>query len=154
MNLLARFFRFLVILSLAAAPCVLAQRPHAASPGKTAPGTWDIANDVSLQGTVISFTENSETLPIGAHLLLQTSSGNVDVHLGDARLLRLAKMNLAPGMSVRIVGQSQPVSQNTVFLARLVQVGTQLLAVRSDHGFPLSPASLSAKDNKDQGGAR
>jgi len=148
------------MLCLLAVPSALyAQRSKTAS-AKTAPGGYNIANDLSLQGTIVSYTENSKTPPIGAHVVLQTPSGNVDVHLGDASLLHLAKLNLAPGMSVRFVGQSD-VGQSTVFLARLVQVGTQVVALRSDHGLPLASAgirankSLAANVSADQqGGAR
>lgn len=122
-----------------------AQRPHSAvSSGKTASGSYDLANDVSLQGTVLKYTENSATPPIGTHVLLQTSSGNVDVHLGDARLLHLAKLNITQGSSIRFVGQMDTAGSGPVFLARLVQVGAQVLAVRSEHGFPLARGAARA----------
>jgi hypothetical protein len=140
-------FRPMVVLVCAAVCAVSAsaQRPGInAVPAKQTPGSYNIANDVSLQGTVLSFTENSQTPPIGAHVLLQTTAGNVDVHLGDARLLHLAKLNVTQGASVRFVGQMSSAGTNQVFLARLVQVGTQLVAVRSDHGLPLAAAGLRA----------
>jgi hypothetical protein len=85
--------------------------------------------------------------------LLQTAAGNVDVHLGDARLLHLAKLAIMPGANIRFVGQMSAVTQtsgtknagqSSVFLARLVQVGAQLVAVRSDHGLPLGAGGLRA----------
>jgi len=159
------------VVFLAAASAVLAQRPGAkAVSAKPAPDAYNIANDVSLQGTVVSYTENSQTPPIGAHVLLQTSAGNVDVHLGDARVLHLAKLTIMPGANIRFVGQMSAVTQtsgtnnagqSSVFLARLVQVGAQLVAVRSDHGLPLGAdglranKSLLANAQADQkGGAR
>jgi hypothetical protein len=162
MNQSSQFRRSLAILCLAMAPtALLAQRPHANVAGKPAPGSYDVSNDVALQGTILSYTENSQTPPIGTHVLLRTASGNQDVHLGDARLLHLAKMTLSPGMSVRFVGQPQTVGKSSVFLARLVQVGGQVLAVRSDRGLPLAPAGI--RSNKalaarvmpeEKGGAR
>ena len=142
------------VVFLATAGAVLAQRPGAkAVSAKSTPNTYNIANDVSLQGTVISYTENSQTPPIGAHVLLQTSAGNVDVHLGDARLLHLAKLNITPGANIRFVGQMSAVTQtsgtknagqSSVFLARLVQVGAQLVVVRSDRGLPIGAGGLRA----------
>jgi hypothetical protein len=154
--------RWLIVALCLVGSSAFAQRPHSnLTSGKAAPGSYDIANDVSLQGTVLKYTENSATPPLGAHLLLQTSSGNVDVHLGDARLLRLARLNITQGSNVRFVGQMRTVGQNSVFLARLVQVGTQLLAVRSDHGLPLASAGARANkallanvQNDQKGGAR
>jgi hypothetical protein len=147
------------LVSIAAVNCTFAQRPGAnAVAARPAPGAYDPSKDVSLQGTVVSYTENSQMPPIGAHVLLQTTTGNVDVHLGDARLLRAAKMNLAPGTSARFVGQTRTVGQNSVFLARLVQLGTQLIAVRSDHGLPLSRTAARANkallSNEQKAGAR
>ncbi len=145
MNLSPRFIRYLASLCLLALPGVaLAQRSNAKSVAASS-GGYNITNDVSLQGTILNYTENSKTPPLGTHVLLQTSSGNVDVHLGDARLLHQAKVSLTPGMSVRFVGQSQAVGKNTVFLARLVQVGSQVVAVRSNHGLPVTPGVARGK---------
>src|SRR5262249_16344667 len=134
-------------------------RPNTKSVAATS-GGYNIANDSSLQGTVLSYTENSKTPPLGTHVLLQTSGGNVDVHLGDARSLHQAKLSLAHGMSVRFVGQSQTVGKNGGFVGGLVQVGSQVVGVRSNHGLPLTPgvargkgASKNAAASQ-QGGAR
>src|SRR5258708_15787293 len=109
-----------VVWASACAGITLAQRPGAnAVSARAASGTYDIAKDVSLQGTVLNFTENSQTAPLGAHVLLQTSAGNVDVHLGDARFLRLAKVNITHGASVRFVGEKGSAGQNAGFLPRL-----------------------------------
>jgi hypothetical protein len=150
MNICPQLSHCLAILCLALAPSALmAQRPHASEAVKPAPGTYDVANDVSLTGTILSYTENSQTPPIGAHVFLQTASGNLDVHIGDARLLHLAKMTLSPGITVRFVGQPRTAGKGSVFLARLIQVNTQVLAVRSDRGLPLAPSGIRATANKD-----
>jgi hypothetical protein len=145
MNLSPHIRRYAAWLCLLAAPAAaVAQRPHAnATPAVS--GGYNLANESSLQGTVLSYTENSKTPPLGTHVLLQTASGNVDVHLGDARVLHQAKLNLRQGMSARFVGQTQTVGQNKVFLARLVQVGSQVVAVRSSHGLPVSPGVARGK---------
>jgi hypothetical protein len=135
-----------------------AQRPHAnTASARSAPGGYDLAKDVSLQGTVLKYTEHSPAPPIGTRVLLQTASGNVDVHIGDARLLHNAKLNITPGASVRFLGQSRTVGPSTVFLARLVQLGAQVVAVRSDRGMPVSPATSRVSKKSaasEQGGAR
>ena len=146
MKLLPTFYPFVVFVCAGVcAGSAFAQRPGAnAASAKPAPYSYNIANDVSLQGTVLNFTENSQTAPLGAHVLLQTSAGNVDVHLGDARFLRLAKLNITQGASLRFVGQMSSAGKNSVFLARLVQIGAQVVAVRSDRGLPLGAAGLRA----------
>jgi hypothetical protein len=143
---------FLKFVCLSAAVCLFdlaafSQQPHSGvSSPKTARGAYNIANDVSLQGTVLKYTENSATPPIGTHVLLQTSSGNVDVHLGDARLLHLSKLSITPGSNIRFVGQMNTEGSRQIFLARLVQVGSQVLAVRNEHGFLISRGA--ARGNK------
>jgi hypothetical protein len=143
---------FLKFVCLSIAVCLFdlaafSQQPHSGvSSPKTARGAYNIANDVSLQGTVLKYTENSATPPIGTHVLLQTSSGNVDVHLGDARLLHLSKLSITPGSNIRFVGQMKTEGSKQIFLARLVQVGSQVLAVRNEHGFLISRGA--ARGNK------
>jgi hypothetical protein len=143
---------FLKFVCLSIAVCLFglaafSQQPHSGVfSAKTARGAYNIANDVSLQGTVLKYTENSATPPIGTHVLLQTFSGNVDVHLGDARLLHLTKLSITPGSNIRFVGQMNTEGSKQIFLARLVQVGSQVLAVRNEHGFLISRGA--ARGNK------
>src|SRR5712675_1647714 len=102
---------------------------------------YDISREVSLQGTVVSFTENSSTAPLGSHVVVQTASGQVDVHLGDPRLLKANHLTLAAGDGVRVVGENVPYATGSQFFARILQQGNQTLALRSARGFPLRPAS-------------
>jgi hypothetical protein len=101
--------------------------------------SYDVRREASVQGTVVSFTENSSTPPLGAHVSIQTSSGVLDVHLGDASLLRAAHLTLAPGDSVRVIGESLLHGSGTQYFARIIQKGNQAVALRSPRGFPLRP---------------
>lgn len=115
---------------------------------------YDVSKEVSLQGTVAKFTENSRDLPVGAHVLVQTSSGQVDVHLADPRLLKLNNVTISQGASIRIVGEPVTTDQGTFFLARLVQLGTQVVAVRSTTGMPLGLAGPRSSASNSQEGPR
>jgi hypothetical protein len=106
---------------------------------------YDVSREVSLQGTVVSFAENSSTAPLGPHVVIQTTSGQVDVHLGDARLLKANHLTLAAGDSVRVIGENVPYGAGTQFFARIIQKGSQTLALRSTRGFPLRPAPKAGK---------
>src|SRR5215475_8382134 len=128
-----------------------AAQAGAASEGRSN-SLYDMSKEVSLQGTVAKFTENSADLPKGAHVLVQTSSGQVDVHLGNPRLLKLNNMRISQGANIRIVGEPVATNQGTFFLARLVQQGTQVVAVRSTTGIPLGLVGPRTSASNSQAG--
>ena len=106
---------------------------------------YDVSREASLQGTVVSFEENSSTAPLGPHVVIQTTSGQVDVHVGDARLLKANHLTLAAGDSVRVVGENVTQGASSQFFARIIQKGNQSLTLRSARGFPLRPTSKAGK---------
>jgi hypothetical protein len=113
----------------------VADRPRAASMRSLA---YDATKEPTVEGTVLSYTAEAPAPPIGAHVLLQTASGTMDVHLGPASYLEANHLSLAKGDSVRLVGVSSATRQGTIFLARLIQKGGQSLAIRTPKGTPLS----------------
>ena len=106
---------------------------------------YDVSREVSVQGSVISYAETSSVAPFGPHLTLQTSSGVLDVHLGNGRLLESNHFRLDAGDSIRVVGESVASASGTHFLARLVQKGDQTVLLRNAQGFPLRPANKSTE---------
>jgi hypothetical protein len=111
--------------------------------------SYNLSREVFLLGTVVKFESASNTLPMGAHVLLQTSSGQVDVHLGNAKVLQAGHLELNPGDSVRIVGEPLALGDSTYFAARIVQKGTQAVAVRNTRGFLTTPGSLMTPAEKE-----
>jgi hypothetical protein len=107
--------------------------------------SYELSREVSLQGTVVSFTQNSAAPPLGPHVVVQTASGQVDVHLGDARLLQANRLTLSAGDSIRVVGENVPYGAGSQFFARILQKGSQTLALRSTRGFPLRPVPKAGK---------
>lgn len=99
---------------------------------------YDVNREVTLVGTVQTYTVSSQTPPLGPHVTLQTPSGVVDVHLGNASLLAANHFTLQSGDTLRIIGEYVAYGKGTQFVARIVQKGTQALAVRSVRGIPLS----------------
>jgi len=112
------------------------------------------ANDTVIQGTVVSFTANSATPPIGPHVVVQTTSGNVDVHLGNARLLKQANISLAAGDSVRIAGSNISFNGGTIFAARILQKCNQSVTLRSPRGIPLRRSSVALQAPQSMVGPR
>jgi hypothetical protein len=104
--------------------------------------SYDVNRELFLLGTVVKFESASSALPMGAHVTLQTASGQIDVHLGNAKVLQAGHLELNPGDSVRIVGEPLTLGDSTYFAARIVQKGMQAVAVRNTKGFLTTPSSL------------
>jgi hypothetical protein len=113
--------------------------------------SYSVSRETVLKGTVVKYTEAASVAPLGAHVTVETASGAVDVHIGNAKLLQNNHFTLAAGDSVKVVGESLPYGSGTQFFARLIEKGSQSIAVRGTRGFPLRPVSASA--GKPQGGA-
>ena len=128
-----------LVLSGALALSLSAGAQQTAQPDARRLQSYELSREVSLVGSVVKFEASSSAPPMGAHLLVQTASGTVDVHLGNARVLQASHLELKRGDSVRIVGESLALGDGTFFAARIVQKGTQAVAVRSSKGFLLKP---------------
>jgi hypothetical protein len=131
----------ILVLSLSLGLCFSASAQQAKQPDVRLLQSYDLSREGSLLGTVVKYDSVSTVPPIGAHVLLQTASGQVDVHLGNPRVLQANHFELNPGDSLRIVGESMALGERTIFAARIVQKGTQAVAVRNTRGFPLTTAS-------------
>jgi len=110
---------------------------------------YSAAREGSLVGTVVRYDPASSTAPVGAHVLIQTASGQVDVHLGNAKLLEANHLQLNVGDSVRVVGEPLALGDTTFFAARILQKGTQAVALRSSRGFLLTPASTLTETQRE-----
>ncbi|HET6931476.1 MAG TPA: hypothetical protein VFI45_14220 [Candidatus Acidoferrum sp.] len=114
---------------------VQGQQPAAAP--ATRQGEYDVKRESEIVGTVVAFDANSKTAPFGARATLQTGSGLMEVHLGNPRLLTANHFSIETGDTLRIVGENLAAGNANLFVARIVQKGTQALAVRTTRGFPI-----------------
>ena len=130
---------------------VAQEKPQAAPQGVSAYVRYDVARESVLQGTVVAYTNSSTTPPLGAHVTLQTSSGVVEVHIGNGKLLDANHLTLQPGEALRITGENMAFGPSTIFAARIIQKGSQTVTVRSPHGLPLVAIT---KENGQMGGVR
>lgn len=138
---------------------VEAQQTRSGTALRANASVYDLSKEESVQGTVVNSVEKGDNARLGAHVMVQTASGLVDVHLGDTRFLKQNNFTLAAGSSVRVVGMTRSIGTSNVFFARLVQVGTNVLAVRSITGIPYVPGGTRGKQvspeaAKQQEGAR
>lgn len=105
------------------------------------PTAYDQTREIRLQGTVVSYTEDSSRPPMGARVAVQTANGTIDVHLGPSAYLRGNHFSLAVGDSVRFMGVSIPTKDGNLFLARIAENGKQVITLRSASGFLLAPGA-------------
>jgi hypothetical protein len=129
--------------------CTLANAQEAKQADTQELRTYSMGRESSIIGTVVKFDSASSTPPMGAHVILQTSAGQIDVHLGNAKVLQAGHLELNPGDSVRIVGEPLALGDTTYFAARVVQKGAQAVAVRNTKGFLTTPASLMTPAQKE-----
>jgi hypothetical protein len=100
------------------------------------PSAYDVARETTVSGKVLHAG--------GARLVLQTSSGTVDVHVGNPRLLAANHFSLQAGDALTVTGENVTLGNTTMFAARTLQKGTQSLIVRSRTGMPLFPTARTA----------
>jgi hypothetical protein len=75
---------------------------------------------------------------------LQTGSGTIEVHAGNAKVIQASNISLQAGDSVSITGETVTFGNSSVFVARVIQKGSQSVAVRSKNGVPLLPTAANA----------
>lgn len=139
--------KLLMIAMAAAALCGGARGRQAAAVPAARAGEYDVKRESDVVGTVVGYSANSKTAPFGARATVQTSSGVIEVHLGDARLLAANHFSIATGDTLRIVGETLGAGNMNLFVARIVQKGTQALAVRTSRGFPIPYVALPSNQS-------
>ena len=105
---------------------------------------YDVARESVISGKIVQYSSASTTAPFGAHISLQSGSGTVEVHAGNAKVIQASSISLQAGDSVSITGESVPFGNSSIFVARIIQKGSQSVTVRSKNGIPLLPTAVGA----------
>jgi len=101
---------------------------------------YDIGKELTMSGLVEDFRIGQ--CPwcgpgAGAHLLLRTQEGLVEVHLADAGFLRKHGYKFVKGDLVEVLGAKLIYDGGTSLLAREVRRGDQRIVLRDARGTPL-----------------
>lgn len=113
----------------------LRARPAAAS-------RYDITRETVVEGTVMSVVTNpAPGLPAGTHLMLRTSSGTVDAHLGSYAMSGPGAVTVTTGEGVKVVGVMTTFRGRRVFIVRTLQAGLGFYRIRNEHGFLIRHSS-------------
>jgi hypothetical protein len=138
------FFGSAILLCICGTAASAQEKTQQAMAAKAAPNAYQVARETVLSGKVLEYSATSTSAPLGARISLQTSSGTISVHAGNAKYIASSHLNLQAGDAVSITGENVAFGNGTVFVARVIQNGSQTLAVRSKTGMPLLPTARTA----------
>lgn len=101
-------------------------------------GFYSSATETTVAGTV---DEVKTMSPPGSglgglHLILTTSSGPVEVHVGPAWYVSSRNFTFAKGDAVTLVGSKVTIPGREVVVARAITKGQQTLTLRAANGAP------------------
>lgn len=99
---------------------------------------YDVSREITVTGNVSGVSFNSKA-PSGAHVLITTTHGSIDAHLGNFALQGSQPLSLQRGQAVRVVGMMTRINGSQVLLARTVSNGTKTYIIRNEHGALLFP---------------
>jgi hypothetical protein len=101
---------------------------------------YDVSQEVTLSGSVSAVLINpAPGMIMGSHLLLTTTSGQVDASLGKWALQGKGALSLNPGQQIEVTGVMKTLNDKQVFIARSVKAGGKVYTLRNEHGVPVSP---------------
>jgi hypothetical protein len=146
--LLAQIYALLLLILISPLAIARAQSaPVATKPAGSL--SYDISQEVTLSGAVSSvLTTAAKGMINGFHLLVTTPSEEVDVSLGIFGLQGPGALSVAAGQQVEVTGVMKTLREKQVFLARTVQVGNRIYAIRNEHGVPVSPLARERATRK------
>lgn len=117
---------------------------------------YEASKEVTMEGTIQSVKKTTRGSMMGMHLMVSTSKGTIDAHIGDFVVRGPHAYSPAVGQSVKIVGVPATVNHKNVFLTRTIETGNRTVNVRTTRGFLIVPGAKGriAKTSTTLGGAR
>ena len=129
----------LKLLALSIVAAALATTAYAQGGMGQGGGNYNPATETTLSGTI----DSVKTIPsqgrggTGLHLVLTTSSGPMEVHVGPASFVSSKNVTFAKGDALTVVGSKVTMAGQVVVIAREIKKGEQVLTLRDAKGFPL-----------------
>jgi hypothetical protein len=146
-----------ILFSYAIAIILLPFSAHAqsvATSSAMASPVYDLNKEIKIDGTIDKVETNTSGGPIGTHLLVISSQGVVDVHLGSSNAVTAKNLGLSVGESIHVTGMMATVAGNSVLLARILTTSDHIYMLRNEHGAPirsLMPRSAASSANSQKG---
>ena len=116
--------------------------------------SYDLSDELRLEGTVAAVFVTSPGMLAGSHLLLTTLSGSVDISLGTCGLRGKGALSLTEGQQIEVTGVMKTFRGAQVLLARNVRAGGTVYAIRNKHGIPITPYARQRASQTSQSGGK
>ena len=101
---------------------------------------YEVSQEVTISGAISAVvTKKAPGMLVGAHLLLTTTSGQVDASLGRFALQGKDALPVTVGQQIEVTGMMRTIQGKEVFIVRTVKAGARVYAVRNQHGIEVSP---------------
>jgi len=137
-----RVLRFAPLLTATLLFAVLAIASSAQTMSRRVPG-YDGTREVTLNGTIQAvISQRISGRPVGLHLLVASSQGVVDAHLGPY-LTKATQEALRSGQPVQVVGAMEKIHGRSYLLVRQLIFAGRMVTVRSERGFLLRAQPLA-----------
>ncbi len=103
---------------------------------------YDTRREVTVTGNVHGISVRGKA-PSGPHLLITTSHGLIDAHLGSFAFQGSQPVSLHSGEQVSVVGVMTQIDGSQILLARTVNTTNKTFVVRNEHGVLLFPRAAA-----------
>ena len=98
---------------------------------------YDLAKEIKVEGTIERIDGFGTSGPIGTHILIQTTSGVIDAHLGFGAAASRRYLGISVGESVTVIGMMQSVGSGSVLIVRILTTPSHIFVLRNEHGVPI-----------------
>ena len=98
---------------------------------------YDPKTEVTVKGTIEEVKQYpSKGNSTGTHLMLKTSEGTNDVHVGPSWFLSQQKIEFANGNEIEVTGSKVKVNGKDALIAREIKEGEKVITLRNAQGVP------------------
>jgi len=132
----------LTLLAFSAVAASAASDPVTTPKRDVVPSRYDASKEVTIEGTVQNVVKNpARGMLLGEHLILSTSKGTIDAHVGDFIIRGPHAVSFTSGQAIKVVGAMSTINKHQVFLVRTVDLGSRTIQVRTPKGFLIVPGT-------------
>jgi hypothetical protein len=101
---------------------------------------YEVSKEVTMEGKIQGIVKKPTAgSMLGTHLMVSTSKGTIDAHIGEFVVRGSHAYAPAVGQSVKLVGVPATINHKNVFLTRTIETGNRTVNVRTTRGFLIVP---------------